>query len=110
MALLAIALGGCASESVHVDPLQQPHAYSLASASALAFDPPVLAGEPRLDLSRDGRGPAAFDGFDEGRTTYYFLQSNDWYLDFAVRGARGGQFPDYYQRHAVSETFGISYH
>ena len=110
IAILAMALAGCASQPSGVAPVQQARSYSPASAAALAFDPPVLAGMPRLDLSRDGRGPAAFAGFEEGTTTYYFLQTDDWYSDFAGGWhGRGGNSDDY-QRKAVSQTFGISYH
>jgi hypothetical protein len=110
ISILAMALMGCASQQGGVAPVQQARSYSPASAAALAFDPPVLAGTPRLDLSRDGRGAAAFAGFDEGTTTYYSLQSNDSYSDYA--GTWGGQGinRDDYQRQAVSQTFGISYH
>ncbi|MGA2442234.1 MAG: hypothetical protein ABSH08_14875 [Tepidisphaeraceae bacterium] len=108
--IVAMALVGCASQPSGVAPVQQGRSYSPASAAALAFDPPVLAGMPRLDLSRDGRGPAAFAGFDDATTTYYSLQTNDWYSDIGAGwGGRGGN-GDYYQRQAVSETFGISYH
>ena len=104
-----MALAGCASQPAAVAPVQQTSSYSPTSAAALAFDPPVLAGMPRLDLSRDGRGAAAFAGFDDGATTYYFLQTDDWYSDLAGGwGGRGGNRDDY-QRQAVSQTFGISY-
>jgi hypothetical protein len=108
--LLAITVAGCASQPQSVVPVQQPVVYSEADASALAFDPPVLAGTARLDLSRDGREPTAFDGFDQGSTTYYYLRTYDLYSGFGGgRGGRGGN-GDFYQRQAVSETYGISYH
>jgi hypothetical protein len=111
LSLLAITVAGCASQPQSVVPVQQPMAvYSEADASALAFDPPVLAGTPRLDLSRDGREPTAFEGFDEGSTTYYYLRTYDLSSGFGGgRGIRGGN-GDFYQRQAVSETYGISYH
>jgi hypothetical protein len=112
--LLAAALAGCASQPAVVAPAQQAYSYDgLAPAAALAFDPPVLAGMPQLDLSRDDRGTAAFVGFQDESTTYYFLRSDDWYSDFAGGGGRGGgrgNNPDYYQRRAVSETYGITHH
>jgi hypothetical protein len=110
LSLLAITVAGCASQPQSVVPVQQPiPAYSEADASALAFDPPVLAGTPRLDLSRDGREPTAFEGFDQGSTTYYYLQTYDLYSGFGGgRGGRGGN-GDYYLRQAVSQTYGISY-
>jgi starvation-inducible outer membrane lipoprotein len=108
--ILAMALAGCASQPTAVAPARQDRSYSPASAAALAFDPPVLAGTPRLDLSRDGRGPAAFAGFNDATTTYYSLETNDWYSDYAGGWGGRGANPNDYQRQAVSETFGISYH
>jgi hypothetical protein len=111
LSLAALTVAGCASQTTPVAPMQQAGGnYSPTNASALAFDPPVLAGTPRLDLSRDGREPTAFEGFDEGSTTYYYLRTDDWYSDFSRGlGGKGGS-PDNYQRRAVSETYGISYH
>jgi hypothetical protein len=110
LSVLAITLAGCASQQASVAPVQQIPTYTEVDASALAFDPPVLAGTPRIDLSRDGRGTAAFAGFDEGSTTYYYLRTDDLYSDFANGGGGRGINPDNYQRRAVSETYGISYH
>ena len=112
IALLALSLAGCATQPPSVAPVQQVHTYVDSYATALVFDPPVLAGIERLDLSRDGRGPSAFEGFDQGTTTYYFLRSDDWYSDFA--GSMGnernrGSNPDNYSRQAISETYGITY-
>ncbi|MGD0462925.1 MAG: hypothetical protein ABSB74_10595 [Tepidisphaeraceae bacterium] len=110
LTFLALALTGCASQSAGVAPVQQSHAYDAAPAAALAFDPPALAGMPQLDLSRDDRGTAAFLGFEDARTTYYSLTTDDWYSDFAGGGSfgRGGNRDDY-QRQAISETSGITY-
>lgn len=106
--LLGLTLTGC--ETVPpVAPLQQPHAYLPADAPALSFDPPALAGMPQLDLSRDGRGTAAFDGFASSQTTSYSLVTNDWYDDFLSNsGGRGGRYsnPNDYQRMAVTQTVG----
>ncbi len=110
LSLLAITVAGCASQPQSVVPVQQPiPTYSEANASALAFDPPVLAGTPRLDLSRDGREPTAFEGFDQGATTYYYLQSYDLNSGFAGGWDGRGGNGDYYLRQAVSQTFGTSY-
>jgi len=113
LSILVISLAGCAMQPASVAPVQQVRTYTDVTATALAFDPPVLAGYPEVDLSRDGRGPAAFDGFQEGSTTYYYLRSDDWYSDFSGQGGgRGGGRglnSDNYQRRAVSETYGISY-
>jgi len=111
-AILGMLLAGCASqpEPATVVPVQQmTRQYEPASGVALAFDPPVLAGSPRLDLSRYGRGPAAFEGFSEASTQYYSLTTDDWYSDF--NGGFGGgrnSGPDNYQRRAVTQIFGIT--
>jgi len=106
---LALALAGCASQPAGVLPVQQSHAYDDAPAAVLAFDPPAVAGMPQLDLSRDDRGTAAFLGFEDARTTYYSLTSDDWYSDFAGGGRFGrGASPDDYQRRAISQTSGTT--
>jgi hypothetical protein len=113
--VVAMLLAGCASQpaatqptAAGVAPVQQVRVYQPASSTALAFDPPVLAGMPRLDLSREGRGPAAFEGFSEASTQYYSLTTNDWYSDFN-RGFGGGSTgPDIYQRQAITQTFGVT--
>jgi len=111
--IVILGLGGCASQPAqpaYVSPLQQPHAYESSNAPVLAFDPPVLAGVDRLDLSRDGRQASAFGGFDDATTTYYFLRSDNWYSDFSGGFGRGSSGnPDNYQRRATSETYGVSY-
>jgi hypothetical protein len=122
MALSVLLLAGCAS---HSSPVSQQHqtlpdgervarVYSAETASALAFDPPVLAGTPRLDLSREDRGPSAFVGFEDSSTTYYTLSTDDWYSDNSNGGVAGNGLQngirDTYQRRAVTQTFGITHH
>jgi hypothetical protein len=110
MMIVAMALGGCASQTANVAASPQARVYSPAIATCLAFDPPVIAGTPRLDLSRDGRGPGAFDGFQDGSTTYYSINSYDLYPGFAGGfGGSGAWAGGYYQRQAISQTYGISY-
>ena len=113
--ILGMLLGGCASQpqAASVAPEQQPvkRYYAPASGVALAFDPPVLAGSPRLDLSREGREPAAFEGFSEASTQYYSLTVDDWYSDFNGGfggGGRNSSGPDNYSRRAVTQMFGIT--
>jgi hypothetical protein len=110
MMILAMALVGCASQPATVAPVQQAHVYSPAVASALVFDPPVIEGTPQLDLSREGRGPAAFEGFYDGTTSFYSINTYDLYPGFAGGlGGNGGWAGSYYQRQAISQTYGISY-
>jgi len=101
---LAVMLAGCAAQQTGVSP-DQPvmAAYTNGGAGALAFDPPVLAGVPRLDLSRDDRGPAAYAGYQDTTTTFYYLRVDDRQGDRRCRSRYG------YDREAVSETYGVSY-
>jgi hypothetical protein len=48
-----------------------------AASAALAFDPPLTLSEPRLDLSRSTRGNAAFAGFEDTTTTYFYVRTDD---------------------------------
>src|ERR1700677_3235559 len=107
MMILAMALGGCASQPATVAPVQQAHVYSPTVASALVFDPPVIEGTPHLDLSRDGRGPAAFEGFYDGATSFYSINTYDLYPGAAggLGGSGGGGGGDY-QRPAISANHG----
>jgi hypothetical protein len=105
--ILIAALAGCASQPASVAPSQQVQTYQPSCSAALAFDPPVISGMPRLDLSRDGRGTAAFAGFQQESTTYYFLQTDDYYSDY-LNGPTG--LGNGYQRDAVSQTYGLTYH
>lgn len=99
---VALMLAGCASHQPGVSP-DQPltAAYTNGGAGALAFDPPVLAGVPRLDLSRDDRGPAAYAGYQDSTTTFYYLRMDDRQTDHHGRSR--------YDREAISETYGTSY-
>jgi|SRR5688572_24090952 len=76
--------------------------YDDVTASSLAFDPPVIADEPRLELSRADRGPAAFVGYEEIITTHFYLRHDDHQRWF---DRDGGQF----QRRAITETYGTRY-
>ena len=104
--ILIAALAGCSSQTANVAPSQQAQIYQPGCSAALAFDPPVISGMPRLDLSRDGRGTAAFAGFQQESTTYYFLQTDDYYSDY-LNGPFG--LGNGYQRDAVSQTYGLTY-
>src|SRR5450432_556573 len=87
----------------HVSSIYTPSvasSYDGWGGAALAFDPPVLAGTPRLDLSRDDRQAAAFAGFEDSRTTFYHLH---------VENKQGDIDRDGYEHKSVSETFGVNY-
>lgn len=73
--MAGVLLAGCASQEPPVKPLVTS-APARASA-ALAFDPPITLSEPPIDLSRDVRGPAAFAGFEDSTTTYFYINTDD---------------------------------
>jgi hypothetical protein len=86
--------------------------YDAVTASALVFDPPVVQGEPRLELSRAEREPRVAVGF-EGETVERFYirmddrQVNDGFGGIGSRG--GGGIYDRYERRAVTERIGVRY-
>jgi len=108
--LFPLVAFGCASRPV--EPAHSCQAYhrcppvapvaieDSAVAAALVFDPPIMANNPALDLSRSARNPAAFVSFDQTITTFYFLRSNDRQIIGAA---------PYAERRAVTERFGVSY-
>ena len=72
-------MAGCASKTVVVnEPLPRTNTNTvLVSSAALVFDPPVTLSEPRLNLSRDTRGAAAFAGFEDSTVTYFYVRTDD---------------------------------
>jgi len=102
-------LAGCASRGKTSPPVAlQPEVerenywYEARTASALAFPPPVVVDAVTPDLSRAGRGEAAYVGFDEVITTHFYLRHDD-------RQVIQGSGPDRYERRAISERTGVSY-
>lgn len=105
IALLALS-AGCASRKPAVSSRELRHEAELryadaGSAGALAFDPPIAQGNPRLNLSRNPRQPSAFVGFDQTVTTFFYVRSDDRQTE--------NHFNDRFERRAVSEQFGTSY-
>ena len=105
-------MAGCASRPISARNDFQPtdaNRYDEATSAALVFDPPVAAGDPPLELSREERQPSAFVSF-EGPTTSYFwihtddLQDSDW-----GGSGWGSGIQDRYQRRAVIEKTGVTY-
>jgi hypothetical protein len=71
-------VAGCATQPVEQPVATQPVSTVVpGGAAALAFDPPLTLNEQPLDLSRDGRGEAAFDGFEDTTTTYFDVWTDD---------------------------------
>ncbi|HEX8323988.1 MAG TPA: hypothetical protein VF595_08740 [Tepidisphaeraceae bacterium] len=79
LGLVSLAASGCASNDRTSERPAAPQApvYLAATASALAFDPPVALGQPMPTFARDGRGPAAFAGYEQAVTTYTTVQQRD---------------------------------
>lgn len=76
--------------------------YEPVSAAALTFDPPAVAQAVTPNLSRDGREVAAYVGYDQVITTYFYLRYDD-------RQVIQGDGPERYERRAISHRFGVSY-
>ena len=79
----------------------QSHVYAPAPAGALAFDPPVLEGQERMDLSREDRRPSAFVSYDDTITTFSYTRTDDQQVILNDN--------DRYDRRALSEKYGTSY-
>jgi hypothetical protein len=101
---LGVLMAGCASKpappSAAVAPIDT---YDDAVAAALVYDPPVLLNSPRLEVSREGRGQAAFAGFDEVIATYYYLRIDDRQQSY------GNWRNDRFERQAITTRVGVSY-
>lgn len=100
---LLVLIGGCASQrkpaQTAADPLLVARSYEPGSAGALVFDPPVISGQPPLQLARDLRTPEAFVGY-ETTATYFYLRIDD-------RDA--SDYSSRYERRAISHKIGVSY-
>jgi hypothetical protein len=98
-------VAGCASKPAHPAATAQPaHIYDDAVAAALVYDPPVIANSPRIEISRQGRAPEAFAGFEDITTTFYYLRVDDRQL---TNG--GSHNNDRFERQAITERVGVSY-
>jgi len=79
-AALAFGVAGCATQPAPqaAAPAQlQPTSYRPVAAAALAFDPPMTRDQPLPDMSRDGRSPSAFMGYEESVTTVSSVYQRD---------------------------------
>jgi hypothetical protein len=101
-------LVGCASKPAqHVAtaalaPTTAP-LYDDAVAAALVYDPPMVVNSPRIDVSREGRAPTAYAGFEEITTTFYYLRIDDH------QQSVGGLNNDRFERQAITQRTGVSY-
>ena len=113
--------GGCATqtpEPVSITSTRFPDEAGggrAIAASALVFDPPVTLAEAPLYLGREGRGPSAFFGYEEGFTEYYRLYVDDRQIGYGSPsygsgyngyGGYGGWY-DRYERRATSVKTGV---
>lgn len=101
--LLLGGLVGCADgpRADMVMPNTTPVVYAdtpSATASALAFDPPITIGQAGLDLSRQNHGEAAFAGFEDPQTDYE---------DVFTYNCQASDHSDRYERDSVTERVGV---
>jgi hypothetical protein len=82
---------------------QQASVYDGAVAASLVYTPPIVAHGDQPEFSRDGRAAAAYAGFDDVITTYYYLYQDDRQLKY------GGQNHDRFERQAITQRVGVSY-
>jgi hypothetical protein len=99
--ILAIAalLAGCTTGGSAPRPMPHP-GYVDASASALAFTPPVSLDQPPVQLPRELRQASAFVGFEQLTTTIFHIRTDDRFGDNGF---------NWLIRRAVSEQTGVSY-
>jgi hypothetical protein len=102
--LVTLVLVGCTSRHSSLPTsAQKLHEDDGAITASLVFDPPVVASEPPLTISRQGRAPAAYAGFEEIISTYYYLRVDDRQLDY------NGRSHDRFERRAVTERVGVTH-
>jgi hypothetical protein len=102
---LCLILAGCAAKGPVAEQqptLAEPLVDTPIAASALVFSPPLAADVPAPSLSRVGREPVAYVGYEETNATYFYLRNDDrqW-----TTGSDGG----WLERRAVSVTSGVRY-
>lgn len=102
-------LTGCASRAktseraeTRPEPERINYWYEATTASALAFDPPIVSSAVTPDLSRAGRQRSAYIGFDSVVTTHFYVRNDDRQVIYGDDSGR-------YERRAISERSGISY-
>ena len=100
--MTTLGLTGCATKPAAQAPPSEPQ-FDDAVVASLVFEPPVVASEPPLEISRQGRGPAAHAGFEEIVSTYYYLYVDDRQLDY------NGRSHDRFERRAVSTRVGVTH-
>ena len=87
--------------------------YEAVTASALVFDPPIIADDEPLELSRADREPGAFVGYEGPVVEHFYIRFDDSQIGQSFGGG-GGRFGnsghfDRYERRAVTERSGVRY-
>jgi hypothetical protein len=77
-----------------------------AVVASLLLEPPLVASEPKIEISRQGRAPQAYAGFEEIISTYYYLRVDDRQLNYSNSGGRSH---DRFEREAITTRVGVSY-
>jgi hypothetical protein len=101
--LAAMLIGGCAHAG---KPAAKPQAslpikpHTPSAAGALVFDAPITQGQPPLQLSREGRSPDAFVGYESITATYFYVRSDD---------RMTSDHSDRFERRAITTRVGVSY-
>ena len=102
--VIAIALLACGCAAHKPEPKAQAlpitTSYASVPAGSLVFDPPVIVGQPPLQLSRDDRAPSAFAGYDSTTATYFYVRTDD---------RQTSDRSDRYERRSITEKTGVSY-
>ncbi len=95
-------LAGCAAQKPKAPCCDEKAAlhYEPASAGSLVFDPPVISDQRPLELSRVGRDPGAFAGYESITATYFWVWIDD---------RQTSDCSDRYERRAMSAKVGMSY-
>lgn len=75
--------------------------YAERGGGSLAFDPPVTADNPQVNLWRDRRQASVFMGFEQMTTTFSYVRWDDRQTEDSRN--------DRFERRAVSETYGTSW-
>jgi hypothetical protein len=139
LVVAAACLTGCQSNSAQVTSRPNSHAatssttlratstpvsnapvreYEAVPAAALVFDPPVIANDPPLQLSRADREPSVSVGYEGPITEFYSVRFDDRQVGYGLNGrfsgSGGGHFGasgnfDTYERRAITERTGVRY-
>lgn len=98
--LVCLLAEGCAAAPRPRTASLPPGEYIEASASALAFEPPIAEGAPHPELARAPRAPSAFFGFQESTAEYYTT---------ATDNLQTTDFGDSYIQESITVKSGVRY-